>query len=155
MFPNSSCLKEGFDLVLYWTLIPPTINSQSKTPPRQFMCTGWWGVPRNWPPPLWAHPFHQLSPEESPDLQLLWAAAALHSHRAAARVLKGWKALGELRKSCRGETEKKNWGSRENNLYFCTSASCSYTGQKITAGSFLGVFDSQQVEVISGKWGRS
>lgn len=30
-FPNSSCLKEGFDLVLQWILTPSSINSQSKT----------------------------------------------------------------------------------------------------------------------------
>lgn len=49
MFPNSSCLKEGFDLVLYWTLIPPSINSQSKTLPGSSCVQGGEGSPGTGP----------------------------------------------------------------------------------------------------------
>lgn len=78
----------------------------------------------------------QVSPEENSDLQLHWAPG-LHSHRAATRAPKGWKGVGEVRKSCDGGTERKNRESRQNNLYFVTSASCSYIGQQVSADNFL------------------
>lgn len=47
LFPNSSCLKEGFDLVLYWTLIPPSTNSeQNQYPPGSAYARGGEGSPR-------------------------------------------------------------------------------------------------------------
>lgn len=65
------------------------------------------------------------------------AATPSSSHGAATRVPKGWKGVAEVRKFSNGETERENRESRQNNLYFVTSPSCSYIGQRVTAGNFL------------------
>lgn len=105
------------------SFLPPLTHGAKPLDLMWHGCSAWWGLPKNRPPPLWACPYQQLPPGGSPDLQL---------HRA--EKIEG---LGKVRKSCDGDTGRKNREARQNNLYFVTSASCSCIGTQIAAGNFL------------------
>lgn len=125
------------------SFLPPLTHRAKPVPPMQCIGSGWWGLPRNWLPPLWALPSSRDHQRRVLTCSS-WSCSCTAQPQSSSQRTERIKGLGEVRKSCSGETERKNWQKEPDNTacIFVTLANCSYIGQRVTAGNFLKVFDS-------------